>query len=381
MRALPSYSLTMLWRDRNRYLPAVLAVTFSAVLIAAQCGLLLGIVVYASLPIDRSRADIWVTTADAQSLSMVRAVPEAWSHRLSEQPEVDRMESYLVGAASWHKPGRGSTESCLLIGSRIDDQSLGAIREITPDLRSRLTEPGAVVVDEWNLGKLGLSKGADQSAEINGQRVRVVGTVHGYQGLTALYIFCSLETARMLLPATDERSEQTSYVLGRCPDPEAANRVVARLRARYPEMGVFTREEYGSRVERYWLFRTNFGTVMCFTVVLALLVGLVVTSQTLYAATLASLREYAVLDALGIPRWRLVGLVLWKSFWIGVIGVALAMPAIFALVACADAIRVQILLPNWVLLATAALTVGMALFSGLSALRSLRQLEPATLLR
>jgi len=51
------------------------------------------------------------------------------------------------------------------------------------------------------------------------------------------------------------------------------------------------------------------------TVVLALVVGLAVTSQTLYAAAVASLREYAVLDALGIPRWRLAALVLATSFW------------------------------------------------------------------
>src|SRR5262245_25309999 len=33
------YSLRMLWRDRRRYLPALLAIGLSAVLIAVQCGL------------------------------------------------------------------------------------------------------------------------------------------------------------------------------------------------------------------------------------------------------------------------------------------------------------------------------------------------------
>ena len=38
-----SYSLATLWHDRQRYLPGMLAVAFSAVLIALQCGLLLGL--------------------------------------------------------------------------------------------------------------------------------------------------------------------------------------------------------------------------------------------------------------------------------------------------------------------------------------------------
>ena len=38
-----SYALLTLWFDRQRYLPGVLAVAFSALLIALQCGLLFGL--------------------------------------------------------------------------------------------------------------------------------------------------------------------------------------------------------------------------------------------------------------------------------------------------------------------------------------------------
>ena len=36
------YSLALVWRERGRYVPAVLAVAFSALLIVLQFGLLLG---------------------------------------------------------------------------------------------------------------------------------------------------------------------------------------------------------------------------------------------------------------------------------------------------------------------------------------------------
>jgi putative ABC transport system permease protein len=379
-RSIP-YSLAILWRSRSRFLPAVLAVTFSATLITLQCGLLLGLLIFISLPIDHSSADLWVTTGDAPSLTLAQPIPENWLLRVAAQPEVERAEPYLMGYAAWHQPNQGGSENCCIIGSRLDSDSMGVIREATPEMRARLSEPGTVFVDEQDLFKLGLTHGNDEFAEINQRRVRVVGTVRGFKGFTAPFVFCSLQTARMLLPMYEEQPNVVMHVLARCKDPHAAAAVAARLREQYPEMGVYTSADFSLRTRMYWLIRSSAGTVMLCTVSLALLVGLVVTRQTLYAATIASLKEYAVLDALGIPRRRLVMLVLSKSFWIGVFGIAIAMPVIFGLAGAAGLVGTKVLLPVQLLACTTTVTVFMALISGVSALRSLRQLEPASLLR
>ena len=107
-----------------------------------------------------------------------------------------------------------------------------------------------------------------------------------------------------------------------------------------------------------------------------------VTSQTLYAATAASLREYAVLRALGIPRWRMGMTVLAQSFWVGIIGVGAglagglrAWPRARTVWACAC------MLPPDCWPAAGGVTLVMAMLPGLAALRSLRLVEPATLLR
>jgi putative ABC transport system permease protein len=107
----------------------------------------------------------------------------------------------------------------------------------------------------------------------------------------------------------------------------------------------------------------------------------VVTSQTLYSATAASIREFAVLQALGIPRWRMAATVLAQSFWVGVAGIALALPAALALSELANELGAKVLLPGWLLAGAGAITMVMALLSGLFALRSLRGVEPVTLLR
>ena len=76
----------------------------------------------------------------------------------------------------------------------------------------------------------------------------------------------------------------------------------------------------------YWLIRTKAGIAIGYAALLGLLVGAVITAQTLYSATAANAKEFAILLALGIPRWRISVMVLAQSFWVGVIGVALAYP-------------------------------------------------------
>jgi putative ABC transport system permease protein len=382
MRKLPlPYSLAMLRRDPNRFLPAVLAVAFSAVLIAVQCGLVLGLLLCTSVPIDHARADLWVLSADAASLPQTYPIPRGWQNRLEALPEIERTEIYLLGPGSWHKPQQGASEQCFIVGCRVDKDSLGLIDAISPEVRLQLEEPGTVVIDEWDLDVLGLRHGVGETAEINHRRVRVVGVVRGFKGHNFAFTFCSLQTARLLLPAFQQYPETTMGILARCRPGTDVPALVRRLREDYPDMGVYTPPELSYKVRIYWLFRSTGGTVMVCTVSLALLVGLVVTSQTLHAAVLAAIREYAVLDALGVPRWRLLSLVLAQSLWIGLAGLVLALPICYLLSFAALLFQTRVILPPNLVLATTVLTLTMSGLSGLLALRALRHVEPATLLR
>jgi putative ABC transport system permease protein len=372
------YSLILIGRERGRYLPAILAVAFCAQLNILQWGVLLGTLSILSVPIDRSRADVWVASRDVLSLELGHPIPEAWESRLASQLGVEQTEPYLFSFGYWHKPSGGS-EVCCVIGSQLGEHSLGALADLTPQMRTRLTEPGAVVVDDSELDRLGI-KGVGAVAEVYGHRVSVVGLVHGFKSVGGPYVFCSLRTARMILPIFQEKPHDTMYLLARCRDTAAAQELVKCLR-QYDDLSAFTSDDFSVRTRLYWLTQTNAGIGMGCTAGLALLVGLVVTSQTLYAATAASLREYAVLRALGIPRWRMGAMVLAQSFWVGIFGVALAMPVIFTLGACANFAGAQVLLPTWLFAGGNGLTMAMALLSGLAALRSLRWVEPITLLR
>ena len=151
-----SYSLTTLWYEKNRFLPGILAVAFSALLIALQCGLLLGLFSITSIPIDRTRADVWVSAPAVLSVDLGRPIDEGSTRaKVDAQPEVARTELYMQGFAYWTKPG-GGNELCMVIGSRLGDDYLGTVDILTPDQRLKLAEHGTIVIDESEQERLGI---------------------------------------------------------------------------------------------------------------------------------------------------------------------------------------------------------------------------------
>src|SRR4029450_6106934 len=122
-----------------------------------------------------------------------------------------------------------------------------------------------------------------------------------------------------------------------CKMRAAAAKVVERLKV-YPQMTAYTKGEFSFRSRIHWMTTTKAGLALAFTAFLGLLVGAVVTSQTLYAATAAAQREYATLRAMGIPRWRLQLSVLAQSFWVGLGGILVAAPITLILAELAEMI-------------------------------------------
>lgn len=374
-----SYALQTLWHERQRYVSGVLAVTFSAVLIALQCGLLLGLFKITSIPIDHTHADVWVGSTAVPSVDLGKPIPASYLTRVAGRPGVRMPELYIANFANFTKP-TGGTELCFLLGSLLDKDAAGVADVLTPQMRRDLSEPFTIVVDESDVKRLNLDRTGGKP-KINGKEVRVVGTVRGLKSLAAPWVFCSIHTARQLmgflLPP-----DHVTYLLVRTDSPERAKQLAAELRAEYPEdMIAYTAEEFSTGSRWYWLTRTKAGIAIGYAAFLGLIVGAVITYQTLYSATAASAKEFAILLALGIPRWRISLMVLAQSFWVGMIGIGIAYPVCLGLRYAALQGNVDVDLRWEVLTGTAAVTTLMALAAGTLALRSVRKIEPMDLLR
>jgi putative ABC transport system permease protein len=376
-----NYSLATLWHERPRFLPGIGAVAFSAVLIALQCGLLLGLFKITSLPVDHSSADVWVCSPEVLSVDLGRPIPLWMMSRVAGDPRVKSMETYYQAFASWIKPDGGS-QLCIIIGSSLEEDSMGAIHELTPEMRDALTEPNSIVVDSSERKSLGID-GVGDYAEINKVRVRIVGETKGLKSLAGPYVFCSRPTARLLLRNMTAR-DTTTYYLVRCHDKSNAPALASDLNEEFKErrdMTVMTQDKFSIRSRMHWLTKTKAGIALGYTALLGLLVGAVVTSKTLYAATAASAKEYAILLAMGIPRRKVTMTVLVQSFWVGLFGITFAYPVVHGFAYLGKYLGVQIPLPWEILTIAGTVTMVMSMLAGLVALRSVRRIEPMDLLR
>ena len=133
-----------------------------------------------------------------------------------------------------------------MIGSRLHEGALGAVSDLTPRMRTLLTEPGAVVVDESELERLGVA-GVGGVAEVAGCRVRVVGLVRGLKSVGPPFVFCSLRTAYHAPAALPRLPPAHDVSAGPLPQPGGRpGRRPAPGPAR-SDLSAFTREEFSAR--------------------------------------------------------------------------------------------------------------------------------------
>lgn len=362
--ARPAGWLLRSWRRWRGLSGVLLAATLLAFVVVLSSGFLLSLFLIVSQTIDHSRAEIWMGAPRIVSIDLGSPIPDNYLLRLLSQPEVSACEVYLQGFANWYKPG-GGTELCMVVGSRLDDGALGTVKELTPELRTLLTEPGAAVIDESDVERLGISQ-INDTAYVAGKQVRIVGMTRGLHSLSGPYVFCSNATAQQLLHL---RPDLTTYVLARCHNPEDSPRVVARLRDQYPDISVFTSSDFSTRSKLHWIIKTKAGLALAFAWLLAGIGGAFAISPRIYAFNAEQIRRRARQHGQIIPRWRRAVAVLLQVFGTALAGTMLAAPFVLVLVDIFGTLGALVLLPLWVLIIPPLLlNLGMIMSAGLFAI-------------
>lgn len=377
MVALARKTLIYEWR---RFLPAILAVGFAGLLQLLQAALVLGIFGSASVYITGSSADLWAGYPGTQSVNLGRSIDSGVEMRLRMDPAVTSVEPFHWVDADWRGPNDTGGVSVFVSGINARPDGMLFAHALSPALRARLNEPDAVIVDRADLDSLGV--GVGDSAVINGHRVRVVGVSNGLRALGGVNVVASLATASEL-DTDPTNANRMTYFVAKLRDPADADDVAARLRGNraFGNYDVWTAESFARRSQLYWMFDTGAGAGVLFLAGVVFLVGAVITSQTLVAAVIGSVREYATLNALGVGVGALRKVVMEQAFWVGALGLLGSTVLGGLALVLARSRSVPVALGPWTTVACLALCMGLAIVSGLAAMRSLRRADPATLLR
>ncbi len=176
--------------------------------------------------------------------------------------------------------------------------------------------------------------------------------------------------------------EVSYFLLGLAPGADA-EAVRAELTPPGPVVRyqVWTAREFSHHSQLYWLTESGAGAGFAFSTLLGLLVGIIITSQTLMGAIVAAIREYATLRALGVSQGSLAAVVIEQSLWIGIMGLTITAVCAWGVGAVANYFRVAMEFPAWAIWITVGITLSVAVLSGLAALRALGRADPAALLR
>ena len=371
-------ALKTLLFDWRRFAPAAVAVGFSGLLVLLQAGLILGVFSLASVYVTKSSADLGVGFPGVQSIDLGRPIGGATELFLRADPRIAQVEPFYWGSGEWRTSRHGMI-NVYIVGLDPTPGAMVLSEALPTDLRAALGEPDAVLVDRADLSKL--ETGVGGLAEINGRRVRIVGVTEGLRALGGVNVIASAATARRLDPAIGD-GEGAAYFTARLNDPLQADAVATDLRAVGRQRGFepMPSKTFADRSVRYWLAESGAGVAFVFGSAVAILVAVIVTSQTLAAAVAASLKDYAALRALGFTIGALRAIVLAQTAWIAAAGVLLAGVLAATLAAVARLGGTPLIMTAPMVAAAIGLVALVAFGSGVWALRRVARADPAALL-
>jgi putative ABC transport system permease protein len=365
-------------RDPVRMLVAVTGVVFAVILVTIEIGMLLGLVRNASILIDQSNADIWVSKVDVKTFDFATPFDRRYKTRIESVPGVAQIEEYNISYTMWKLPTGGNI-SVQVVG-------IDTFAELSPRLElvagslEDLHNRDCVIIDECERKKLGNVNLGDD-VEINGCRAKIAGFTRGMQNFTTTpFVFTSLRRSHRYGWITEQGRTAIYFLVKTQPGMDAKS-VCAAINATAPGVEAHTREGFSWRTRKYWLLETGVGIGFLVASFLGLLVGGVVVSQTLYAMTVEKLGEYGLLKSIGANMGEISLVVLMQALICGALGLGLGLGVSVIMGALAASAGTGVLIPPALIGAVTLLVLLLCSGASVISILKLRRLEPATVFR
>ena len=223
-----SLALSTVIYEWRRYLAAVAALAFSGLLILAQIGMFVGMGKAFTATIDRSRADLFVLPAKAESLMNTGGMPRRLMPLVYLDPGVAEVEDMDDDGGLFSNLDKGANKKRNYVNITAVDTEPGALNlptDFSETTRQALTEPYAVAIDKSALGALGVKLG--DIAALDGHAVKVTAVLSGYQNILNQSVVVSRQTLRLMGKARP--ANRVGPMMVRLRDPAQAELVRDRL--------------------------------------------------------------------------------------------------------------------------------------------------------
>lgn len=357
-----------LFSDRRRATLAVAGVAAALVLVLVLNGVFAGATRQVTAYIDGSPADVFVAQAGVRTMHM--SVTALADDTLAKVRTVD--------GVAWAEPLRYTT-GVVANGDRSIityvfgyDTRAGAAG---PRVLSSGSAPGngEAVVDESAAGELGV--GVGDTVEILGTPLRVSGLSANGTNIVNTTVFLSSEQFSAL------RGPGTNYVLAGARAGVGAGDLASRVAAAVPGATVQTKAEFSDQESR--IVRDMATDIMSIMTVIGFLIALAVIALTLFTSTLAKMRDFGIIKALGGTGSRLASNVVAQAVWTIAFATAAAFLLSLGLGAAVSALtpNVRIVIEPASVARTAIGALAVGLIAAAIPLRRVVSVDPASVFR
>lgn len=368
-------ALRFLLYDKAKSLGALFGVILSVFLIGQQCGIFIFLTNAMSALVRNNQQYIWVVDDTTNDVNSLATLDMRKARELASVPGVAQV-SPLVLAAGGARFANGKNAGVVLIGVQYPECA-GGPWMLSEGSTTDLLKDGAIITDVFDREALGSAKIGDYF-EINGKKVFIAGNTKGVRSFGGTYTFTSIERARYL--GNIPNNQASAFLLTW--DPKVSreqvifyiNQNLKGVRAWASED--FTRETILTVLSSSGI-ALSFGTLIVF----ALIVGFVIIGLTLYSAAIDRIRDYGTLKAIGATNGYIRRLILMQAMILAIIGFLIGYFFVNGFKVGVAQAGTIFEFPLWMRFGFLALTLFIALFGSLFAIRRITGLEPSAIFR
>lgn len=366
-----------LLHDKIRFLITIVGIIFAVVLMTAQFGVYFGFMTGASLLIDRSGADIWITSRNTINFDSAKSFSESKINQVRKLSEVEWVERYIQ---TWGlmKLANGATERIQIMGFN-PETGVGGPWKMKEGNILDVKTGISFIIDESSLKRLNNLKVGDH-VELLNKKAKIVGISEGVRSFTTYPIaFTAYDTAKNY--SSFIRPGQTTFLLVKLKPGVNADKVVNYLRATMSGVDVYTTKEFSNKTRLYWTVQTGLGLGIGIMVLIGFIVGTVIVGQTIYSSTLEHLREFGTLKAIGATNWDIYKIIFAQALINAFVGFLLSLVFIFLAQQLYEYFKVSMVVTPKILIAMLFVTVFMCLVSSFISIRKAAQIDPVIVFR
>jgi len=373
-----SVALKIILYDKVRSLITLTGVVFAVSLIFAQIGVYLGLMGTASIIIDHTPGDIWITSKNSRNFDFSQPFPEYKINQVLATEGVKDAEKLIV---TWGviKQKEGGTEQVEIVGYNPDTGIGGPWKMKAGDIRD-VKNGNYAIVDESAMKRLGEINLGDYR-EVLSKRLKIIGISEDIKSFTtAPIIFTSYKIAQ-ILGGEFVGAENTVFIIVHLLEGYSAKEVTNKLRRVLRNLDVYTAQEYSKKTRLYWTIETGVGFTFLITILISFFIGIFIVGQTIYNSTIEYLKEFGTLKAIGATNFNIYQIIFFQALIIASAGYLVGLVFTLLSTKIYEATEMVFTINLWVTLLVLVVTLIMCLSAAFFSVAKIRKIDPAVVFK